>query len=94
MVHTFPIQLSAGAGSTSFGAILMAIAKITEIQASSKKSFEDAVRAGISRADKTLRNLTGAWIKSQKVKIEKGKIVEYRVLLKVTFILADKDKDK
>ncbi len=70
----------------------MAIAKITEIQASSKKSFEDAIRAGISRADKTLRNLTGAWIKSQKVKIEKGKITEYRVLLKVTFILTDKDK--
>jgi flavin-binding protein dodecin len=72
----------------------MAIAKITEIQASSKKSFEDAVRAGIDRADKTLRNLTGAWIKSQKVKIEKGKIVEYRVLMKVTFVLNEKNKDK
>ena len=72
----------------------MAIAKITEIQASSKKSFEDAVNAGISRADKTLRNLTGAWVKSQKVKVEKGKITEYRVLLKVTFILSEKNKDK
>jgi len=67
----------------------MAIAKITEIQASSKKSFEDAVNAGIARADETLRNLTGAWVKSQKVKIEKGRITEYRVLLKVTFILED-----
>jgi flavin-binding protein dodecin len=67
----------------------MAIAKITEIQSSSKKSFEDAVKSGIARADKTLRNLTGAWVKSQKVTIEKGKIVEYRVLLKVTFILKD-----
>ena len=67
----------------------MAIAKITEIQAASKKSFEDAIKAGISRADKTLRNLTGAWVKSQKVKIEKGKIVEYRVLMKVSFILND-----
>ena len=72
----------------------MAIAKITEIQASSKKSFEDAINAGISRADKTLRNLTGAWVKSQKVRIEKGKITEYRVLLKVTFILSEKNKDK
>ena len=67
----------------------MSVAKITEIQSSSKKSFEDAIKAGISRADKTLRNLTGAWVKSQQVTIEKGKIVEYRVLLKVTFILND-----
>jgi flavin-binding protein dodecin len=67
----------------------MAVAKITEIQSSSKKSFEDAIQAGIARADKTLRNLSGAWIKGQKVVIEKGKITEYRVLLKVTFILQD-----
>jgi dodecin len=67
----------------------MAIAKITEIQASSKKGFDDAVKAGIARADKTLQNLTGAWVKSQQVTIEKGKVVEYRVLLKVTFILND-----
>lgn len=65
----------------------MAIAKITELQSSSKKSFDDAVKAGVSRADKTLRNLTGAWVKSQKVKIEKGKITEYRVVLKVSFLL-------
>ncbi|MGH7534050.1 MAG: dodecin family protein [Gemmatimonadales bacterium] len=67
----------------------MSVAKITEIQASSPKSFEDAIRAGIARAEKTLRNLTGAWIKSQKVVIDKGKITQYRVLLKVTFILQD-----
>jgi len=67
----------------------MSVAKITEIQSSSKKSFEDAIKSGISRADKTLRNLTGAWVKSQQVTIQKGKIVEYRVLLKVTFILND-----
>ena len=67
----------------------MAVAKITEIHASSPKSFEDAMRAGIARAEKTLRNLTGAWIKSEKVVIEKGKITEYRVLMKVTFILQD-----
>ncbi len=53
------------------------------------KSFEDAIQAGIARAEKTLRNLTGAWIKSQKVVIVKGKITEYRVLLKVTFVLQD-----
>ena len=58
-------------------------------QSSSKKSFEDAINSGIARADKTLKNLSGAWIKSQQVVIEKGKVVEYRVLLKVTFILND-----
>lgn len=67
----------------------MAVAKITEIQSASSKSFEDAINAGIARAEKTLRNLTGAWIKSQKVVITKGKITEYRVLLKVTFVLTD-----
>lgn len=67
----------------------MTVAKITEIQSSSTKSFEDAVQSGIARADKTLRDLTGAWIKSQQVVIEKGKITEYRVLLKVTFLLKD-----
>ena len=67
----------------------MSVAKITEIQASSTKSFDDAMRAGIARAEKTLRNLTGAWVKSQKLVIEKGKITEYRVLLKVTFVLTD-----
>jgi flavin-binding protein dodecin len=67
----------------------MAVAKITEIQSSSPKSFQDATQAGIARAEKTLRNVTGAWIKGQKVVIEKGKITEYRVLLKVTFVLLD-----
>ena len=67
----------------------MSVAKITEIQSSSTKSFEDAIQAGIARADKTLRNVSGAWIKSQQVVIEKGKVVEYRVLMKVTFILSD-----
>ena len=65
----------------------MSVAKITEIQSASTKSFEDAIHKGIARAEKTLRNLTGAWIKSQQVVIEKGKITEYRVLMKVTFIL-------
>jgi flavin-binding protein dodecin len=67
----------------------MSVAKITEIQASSSKSFEDAIKSGIARADKTLKNVSGAWIKSQKVTIEKGKVVQYRVLMKVTFVLND-----
>jgi flavin-binding protein dodecin len=67
----------------------MAVAKITEIQASSTKSFDDALKQGIARAEKTLRNLTGAWIKDQKVVIENGKIAEYRVIMRVTFILSD-----
>ncbi len=67
----------------------MAVAKITEIQAGSKKSFEDAIQKGIARAEKTLRNVSGAWIKSQQVTIDKGKISEYRVLMKVTFVLQD-----
>ena len=65
----------------------MAVAKITEIQSSSTRSFEDAIRAGITRADKTLRNITGAWIQQQTVAVEKGKVSEYRVNMKVTFIL-------
>jgi flavin-binding protein dodecin len=67
----------------------MSVAKVTEIIASSKKSFEDAVRVGVARADKTLKNVKGAWIESQKVIIEKGKITEYRVTLRVTFVLKD-----
>lgn len=67
----------------------MSIAKVTEIIASSPKSFEDAVSNGIERADKTLKNITGAWVKDQNVVVEKGKVTEYRVSLKVTFILKD-----
>ena len=67
----------------------MSVAKITEIQSSSTKSFEDAVNAGIARANKTLRNVKGAWIKGQQVVVEKEKIIEYRVLMKVTFVLTD-----
>ena len=68
----------------------MSVAKITEIQASSTKGFDDAIQTGISRANKTLRNVTGAWVKSQKVVVDNGKITEYRVLMKVSFILQDK----
>ena len=67
----------------------MAVARVTEIIASSTKSFEDAVEKGIKRASKTLANVKGAWIQDQKVIVEEGKIVEYRVNLKVTFVLED-----
>ena len=67
----------------------MAIAKVTEIISSSKKSFEDAIETGIKRACKTLDEVRGAWIKEQKVKVEGGKIAEYRVALLVTFVLKD-----
>ena len=67
----------------------MAVAKVTEIIASSSKSFEDAVEKGIARADKTLKNVRGAWIAAQKVDVEKGKIKEYRVTMRVTFVLED-----
>ena len=67
----------------------MSVARVTEITASSKKSFEDAVRAGIKRAGKTLDNIKGAWIQEQSVKVEGDKVTEYRVNLKVSFVLKD-----
>ncbi len=65
----------------------MSVAKVTEIISSSDKSFDDALKTGIARACKTLHNVTGAWIQDQKVVISKNKITEYRVSLKVTFVL-------
>lgn len=66
----------------------MAIARVTEIKASSKKGFEDAIQVGIKRASKTLENIKSAWVQDQDVTVDKnGKIDEYRVLLKVTFVL-------
>ena len=67
----------------------MAIARVTEITASSKKSFDDAVEKGVARANKTLKNVQGAWVQDLKVKVDKGKIAEYRVNMKVTFVLED-----
>jgi len=67
----------------------MQVAKVTEIIASSEKSFDDAVRVGIARACKTLKNVSGAWVKDQNVVIKKNEIVKYRVNLKVTFVLED-----
>ena len=65
----------------------MTVAKITELTSSSKKSFEDAMKKGIERATKTLQNVSGAWIQDQEVVVEKGSIVEYRVRMRVTFLL-------
>ena len=65
----------------------MSVSRVTEIPSASKKSFDDAVQVGIERANQTLENVMGAWIKSQKVVCTKGKITEYRVTLKVTFVL-------
>lgn len=67
----------------------MSVARVTEISAASTKGFEDAVRVGIQRANKRLKNVKGAWIRDQKVKVEKGKITQYRVNMKVTFVLED-----
>ncbi len=65
----------------------MSIARITEITASSGKSFEDAVEKGIARAAETIQGITGAWVEDQKVTVKDGKIDQYRVNMKVTFIL-------
>ncbi len=67
----------------------MSIAKVSELISDSPKSFEDALTKGIARADKTLRNVSGAWVASQKVIVNKGKITTYRVILRVTFVLDD-----
>lgn len=68
----------------------MSIAKVIEISASSVESFDDAIRQGIARATETIEDVRGAWIKEQQVRLENGKIVEYRVDMKVTFVLHDK----
>ncbi|MGP2492436.1 dodecin family protein [Mesorhizobium sp. PUT5] len=67
----------------------MSVARVTEITASSPTSFEDAIQKGIDRASKTLKNVEGAWIQEQKVVVENGRIIAYRVNMKVTFILTD-----
>lgn len=67
----------------------MAVARVTEIISSSKKSFADAIESGVARACKTLDNVSGAWVQDQSVVVAKNKVVEYRVNLKVTFVLKD-----
>ena len=68
----------------------MTVAKVTEIIASSTKSFDDAILIGVARAHKTLKNLKSAWVQNQQIKLDnEGKITEYRVHLKITFIIDD-----
>ncbi len=65
----------------------MSIAKITEISAASDTSFEDAIRQGIERASRTLKNIQGAWVHEQKVSVRENRIAEWRVIMKVSFVL-------
>jgi len=68
----------------------MSVARVTEIKASSTKSFDAAIKEGIARAHKTLKNVKSAWIENQEILIdENGQITEYRVQMRVTFILED-----
>lgn len=68
----------------------MSVAKVTEIIASSPKSFDDAIKVGVARAHKTLTNLKSAWVQNQQIKLnDEGQITEYRVQLKITFVLTD-----
>ena len=67
----------------------MAIAKVEELTSTSTVSFEDAIKKGISRASKTLRNVRSAWVKEQQVRIDGGQITEYQVNLLITFVLDD-----
>jgi hypothetical protein len=65
----------------------MSVAKTSEISASSSKSFEEAIRKGISKMSETVKNIEGAWVKEQKVVVKDGKVTSYRVTMKVTFIV-------
>ena len=67
----------------------MSVAKVSEISATSNKSFEDALRQGIARATKTLRHVRSAWVKEQHVAVTKGVITEYQVNMMVTFVIDD-----
>jgi flavin-binding protein dodecin len=67
----------------------MSVAKVSEISATSARSFEDAIQQGLTRASQTLRNVRGAWVKEQHVRCENGKISEYQVNMMVTFVLDD-----
>ena len=66
---------------------MSSVARVIEISSQSNKSFEDAIQSGLSRAEKTLRNVTSAWVKEQRVDVKKGKISGYQVNLLVTFVL-------
>lgn len=67
----------------------MTVARITEITSTSRKGLDDAIKVGIKRATKTLKNVSGAWVEDQEVIVENNKVTAYRVRLRVTFILTD-----
>ena len=67
----------------------MSVAKITEISSTSTVSFEDAIKQGITRASKTIRNIRSAWIKEQQLRLEKNVVAEYQVNMLLTFVLDD-----
>ena len=67
----------------------MTVAKVSEISSTSTVSFEDAIKQGLVRANKTIRNIRSAWIKEQQVRLEKGSIIEYQVNMLITFVLDD-----
>lgn len=67
----------------------MSIARTTEISSASEKSFEDAIRKGIKRFSETIKNIEGAWVKEQKIVVKGDEVTEFRVTMKVTFILND-----
>ncbi len=70
----------------------MSVAKVIEIIASSKVSFDDAIKQGLARATDTINDVTGAWVKDQKLTLSNGKITEYRVVMKVTFLVKEETK--
>lgn len=67
----------------------MSIAKIVEVSSSSPTSFDDAVRSGVARVAKTVKNVKGAWVSEQKVAVEDGLVTEFRVTMRVSFLVAD-----
>jgi flavin-binding protein dodecin len=67
----------------------MAVARVTELSVTSSQSFDDAIAQGVARATRTLRNVTGAWIKEQRVEIRDNQVTEYQVNMLVTFVLDD-----
>ena len=72
----------------------MSVAKVIEVTSTSKKSFEDAINVGIARASETVSGIQGAWVQDQKVVVANGKVTEYRVSMKLTFLLAAAPKKK
>ena len=71
------------------GGSASSVAKVSEISARSSVSFEDAVKTGVARASKTLRNVTSAWVKEQRLEVRDGKVTTYQVNMMVTFVLDD-----